>query len=80
MRIIKSTINKLVKIIFRSIQYFIVISLSKFLVSINSMRTWSYIVVGKTTHTVLPFKNISLKMILEEYNILLNSGDRYHMI
>ena len=39
------------------------------------MRTWSYIVVGKTTRTVLPFKNISLKMILEEYNILLNSGD-----
>lgn len=72
MRVIKSTIINLLKLFFVA---FSILSLSKFLVSINSMRTWSYIVIGKTTHTVLPFKKISLKMILEEYNILLNSGD-----
>ncbi|GMO67670.1 MAG: 3D domain-containing protein [Endomicrobiia bacterium] len=71
MKKIKFIVINLLKLFF---VVFSILSLSKCLASINSMLAWSYIVVGKTIHT-LPFRNISLKMILDGYNILLNSGD-----
>jgi len=52
-----------------------ILVLSKCLMLISSMRSWSYIIVGKTIYTVLPFEKISLKTILEKYNILLSNSD-----
>jgi len=39
------------------------------------MRSRAYVIEGKTTHTVTPYKNIPLKAVLDKYNIVLNGED-----